>query len=129
MKNRSGPEAAVLRASVALMFLGGRSHHEIAEACAITPCYSQFIVSILRKQGMDLPRRTRGSRPARRDAPDRDDVLDAWADGMMARDIALLTRRSLGSVKEIVRRARLRGDARATRHPRWPEPSVILRAA
>lgn len=151
MRIRSKSEAKVLRASVALMWVGGKPVAEIATACGITPLYTQVIACQLRKTGMDLPlrkptvrrgprgpnRRTtgkrletarRGTRPDKR-APGRDDILDAWSNRMQARDIALLTRRSLGSVKELVRRARLAGDTRATRHTRWPAPSVVLAAA
>lgn len=121
------------------MWLGGRTGTQIAAACGITLNYVGVIVHALRAEGIYLPRRRRPVRPGRarpvrmsrpdKLAPDRDDILDAWCDGMQARDIALLTRRSLGSVKEIVRRARLASDPRATRHSRWPKPSVVVAAA
>ncbi|MGU3665672.1 hypothetical protein ACLBX9_15945 [Methylobacterium sp. A49B] len=138
MKIRSRPEAKVLRASVSLMWLGGKTHTEIAASCGISRAYVGYIVHHLRAAGMDLPRRKPGRRPGTRVAscratvratprppltpfsPDRDDILDAWADGVQARDLALLTRRSVGSVKQIIHRARLMSDPRAIPHSRWP---------
>lgn len=136
MKRRCRSEVAVLQASVALMWLGGRTAPEIAKACGISRIYVYDLAGRARAEGIDLPKRHGGRkgprgpgrpRPAQR-SPDRDDILDAWEDGLQARDIALLTRWSLGSVKEIVRRARVAGDARAVRHRRWPEPAVVMRA-
>lgn len=123
-RRRCKAEAQVLRSSVALMWLGGRTGSEIAKACAISENYVGVLVHALRAEGMDLPRRKKTS-PARRRigvrfSSDRDDVLDAWADGVQARDLALLTRRSVGSVKQIIYRARRSADPRAIPHPRWP---------
>lgn len=138
MKIRSRPEAKVLRASVALMWLGGKTGVEIAESCGIKPAYVGVIVHQLRAEGMELPRRKPGRRAGIRAASrrvtvratarprpdrlssDRDDILDAWADGVQARDLALLTRRSVGSVKQVIYRARRASDPRAIPHPRWP---------
>ena len=57
MSRRSKPEAQVLRSSVALMWLGGRTETQIAQACGITVTYVAVIVHGLRSQGLDLPRR------------------------------------------------------------------------
>jgi transcriptional regulator with XRE-family HTH domain len=56
------------------------------------------------------------------------DVLDAWADGLGQYDISLLTGRSEGAVRQIVFRARLRGDPRAVMKDSHAR-SVALQAA
>lgn len=132
MKYRSRSEVADLKALVAQHWRAGKTQEQIGAVLGVTRAYAGVMVHGLRAEGVDLPRRKRGRRPAPKAAivpkrrrsrprsPDHGDILDAWSDGMQAKDIALLTRRSLGSVKELVRRARLRGDARAIRHERWP---------
>lgn len=42
-----------------------------------------------------------------------EDILDAWADGLGQYDLHLLTGRSEQAIRQIVQRARRRGDARA----------------
>ncbi len=57
MKRRSPPELKVLRSSVALLWLGGKTETEIARSCGITKNYVGVIVHQLRALGWDLPRR------------------------------------------------------------------------
>lgn len=57
MSRRCKAEAQVLRSSVALLWLGGRTETEIAKACGITVAYVAVIVHGLRAQGWALPRR------------------------------------------------------------------------
>lgn len=45
----------------------------------------------------------------------RTDILDAWADGLGQYDLHLLTGRSEGAIRQILLRARRRGDPRAVR--------------
>lgn len=65
MRRRSPAEAQVLRSSVALLWLGGRTETEIADVCRITATYVGVIIHGLRAQGWDMPRRKHRRAPVK----------------------------------------------------------------
>ena len=75
MKLRCRSEGTILRASVALMWMGGKSVAETAAACAISKGYVSVIATMLRAEGMDLLHRKRGIPLGSRRKPKRSPAL------------------------------------------------------